>query len=102
MNAKRGYVPEDEKNFAPEAIHTMQIASRHVRYLINEGYDLKQASTFVGNHFLLSERQRLAIMRSLATDEQLVINVGGYIGESTRSEIEYAKKAGKAIRYLHP
>jgi len=71
MNAKRGYVPEDERNFAPEAIHIMQTASRHVRYLINEGYDLKQASTFVGNHFLLSERQRLAIMRSLATDEQL-------------------------------
>ena len=74
MNAKRGYVPEDERNFAPEAIHTMQTASRHVRYLINEGYDLKQASTFVGNHFLLSERQRLAIMRSLATDEQLAID----------------------------
>ena len=73
MNAKRGYVPEDERNFAPESIHTMQIASRHVRYLINEGYDLKQASTFVGNHFLLSERQRLAIMRSLATDEQLAV-----------------------------
>ena len=71
MNAKRGYVPEDERNFAPEAIHIMQTASRHVRYLINEGYDLKQASTFVGNHFLLSERQRLAIMRSLATNEQL-------------------------------
>ena len=73
MNAKRGYVPEDERNFAPEAIHTMQIASRHVRYLINEGYDLKQALTFVGNHFLLSERQRQAIMRSLATDEQLAV-----------------------------
>lgn len=71
MNAKRGYVPEDERNFSPEAIFTMQTASRHIRYLINEGYDLKQASTFVGNHFLLSERQRLAIMRSLATDEQL-------------------------------
>ena len=71
MNAKRGYVPEDERNFSPEAIHTMQTASRHVRYLINEGYDLKQASTFVGNHFRLSERQRLAIVRSVATDEQL-------------------------------
>ena len=73
MNAKRGYVPEDERNFSREAIHTMRTASRHVRYLINEGYDLKQASTFVGNHFLLSERQRLAIMRSLATDEQLAV-----------------------------
>ena len=73
MNAKRGYLPEDERNFSLEAIHTMQTASRHVRYLIGEGYDLKQASTFVGNHFLLSERQRLAIMRSLATGEQLVV-----------------------------
>ncbi len=71
MNAKRGYVPEDERNFSAEAIQTMQTASRHILYLINEGYDLKQAATFVGNHFLLSERQRLAVMRSLATDEQL-------------------------------
>ncbi len=29
-----------------------------------------------------------------------VINVGGYIGESTRSEIEYAKKNGRVVRYL--
>ena len=71
MNAKRGYVPEDERNFSPSALETMRTASRHIQYLINEGYDLKQASTFVGNHFLLSERQRLAIMRSLATEAQL-------------------------------
>lgn len=35
-------------------------------------------------------------------DEVLVLNVGGYIGESTRSEIEYAEKLGKPIRYLEP
>ena len=29
-----------------------------------------------------------------------VINVGGYIGSSTRSEIEYAKSHGKRILYL--
>lgn len=33
-------------------------------------------------------------------DEVYVINVGGYIGESTRSEIEYAKKNGRVVRYL--
>jgi hypothetical protein len=33
-------------------------------------------------------------------DEVLVLNVGGYIGESTRSEIEYAEKLGKPIDYL--
>lgn len=71
MNAKRGYVPEDDRSFSASALETLRTASRHIGYLINEGYDLKQASTFVGNHFLLSERQRLAVMRSLATKEQL-------------------------------
>ena len=33
-------------------------------------------------------------------DEIFVINVGGYIGSSTRSEIEYAEKTGKTVRYL--
>lgn len=33
-------------------------------------------------------------------DEIFVINVGGYIGESTKSEIEYATKTGKVINYL--
>ena len=33
-------------------------------------------------------------------DAIYVINVGGYIGESTRSEIEYAKKNGKKVIYL--
>lgn len=33
-------------------------------------------------------------------DSIYVINVGGYIGESTRSEIEYAKKNGKEVLYL--
>ena len=71
--ARRGYVPDDERNFSLESIEKLRVASRHVFYLINEGYDLKQASTFVGNHFLLSERQRLAVMRSLATAEQLAM-----------------------------
>ena len=35
-------------------------------------------------------------------DEIYVINVGGYIGYSTRSEIEYAIATGKAVRYLEP
>lgn len=33
-------------------------------------------------------------------DEIFVINKGGYIGESTRSEIEYAKKTNKKINYM--
>ena len=33
-------------------------------------------------------------------DEIFVINVGGYIGSSTKTEIEYAEKTGKPVRYL--
>lgn len=33
-------------------------------------------------------------------DEIFVINVDGYIGESTKSEIEYAKSHNKKVNYL--
>ena len=33
-------------------------------------------------------------------DEIFVVNVGGYIGESTRSEIAYAMANGKVVKYL--
>lgn len=33
-------------------------------------------------------------------DEIFVINVGGYIGESTRREIAYAQATGKPVKYL--
>ena len=35
-------------------------------------------------------------------DGIFVINVDGYIGESTRSEIDYALASGKTIDYLEP
>lgn len=36
------------------------------------------------------------------SDEVYVVNVDGYIGESTRAEIDYAEKIGKPIKYLEP
>lgn len=33
-------------------------------------------------------------------DEVFILNVDGYIGESTRSELEYAQEHGKHIRFL--
>jgi hypothetical protein len=35
-------------------------------------------------------------------DEVLILNIGGYIGESTRSELEYAKTHNKVIKFLEP
>lgn len=33
-------------------------------------------------------------------DEVLIINVDGYIGQSTRAEIDYAIRMGKPVHYL--
>jgi cell division protein FtsB len=33
-------------------------------------------------------------------DEVVILNVGGYIGESTRTELEYAMALGKTVRFL--
>jgi len=35
-------------------------------------------------------------------DEIFVINPGRYIGESTLSEIDYARRTNKSIKYLEP
>lgn len=43
-------------------------------------------------------RQHLA--KKDLDDEIFVINVGNYVGDSTRREIEYAKEKGKNITYL--
>ena len=36
------------------------------------------------------------------SDYVFVINRNGYIGESTKSEIEYAKQTGKPVYYMYP
>jgi len=43
---------------------------------------------------------KLHLRKIELADEVLVLNVGGYIGESTRRELEYARKLGKTIRFL--
>ena len=45
---------------------------------------------------------RLHKMKIDMADEILVLNVGGYVGDSTASEIEHARKRGKRIRWLEP
>lgn len=35
-------------------------------------------------------------------DEVLILNVGGYIGESTARELAYARKCDKPVRFLEP
>lgn len=68
---KRGFSPKDEIEFGAKWKQLMNDAAAEVRYLIDRGYDVENAVTFVGNHYLLSKRQRTALTRILATNDQL-------------------------------
>lgn len=45
---------------------------------------------------------QLHLWKVALADEVLVLNVGGYVGESTAREIAHAKSLNKPIRYLEP
>ena len=69
---KRGYEPKDATEFGPKALDKLNAAALELRFLLNRGYDVKSASTFIGNHHLLSERQRLALARMTSADAALL------------------------------
>ncbi|AWK51510.1 DUF434 domain-containing protein [Clostridium beijerinckii] len=70
---KRGYLHSDEKEFSNESVEKLHKAGRDLYYLINHGYKIKSASVFVSNHYLLSERQRLALVRAVSSEKSIII-----------------------------
>jgi hypothetical protein len=64
-----------------------------------KGTDGTHAAENVGRKEHFNELHKRKIDLS---DEVLVLNIGGYIGEDTRSEIAYAEAHGKPVRYLEP
>lgn len=70
---RRGYEPKDAVEFGPKALQKLNAAAQELVFLMNRGYDTKTASTFIGNHHLLSERQRLALARIVSAREALKI-----------------------------
>jgi hypothetical protein len=67
----RGPHPADAKLFAPAAISDLRSALADFSLLLTKGYAEKSALKLVGDKFSLIERQRLAIMRSACSDQQL-------------------------------
>ena len=67
----RGPHPDDRKLFAPEAIIALRAALADYSLLLTKGYAQKSALKLVGDKFSLTERQRLAVMRSACSDRQL-------------------------------
>lgn len=69
--AKRGYIPTDAKEFSDANLELIKRAQSDIFMLLERGYKIKNASTFVGDHYLLSERQRLAIIRSTSPSKDI-------------------------------
>ena len=70
-SVRRGYVPNDSKEFNEEALRVLKYAAEDLYYLLNRYYKIKGASTLIGNHYMLSERQRLALVRAISPKADL-------------------------------
>lgn len=64
----------------------------------NEVWEGMDEDTLTKTKIMLDDMHKRKIDMA---DEIYVINVDGYIGDSTKSEIEYAKEHNKNIRYLY-
>ena len=70
-NIRRGYVPTDERDFADKRLPDLRLALSDIHEFLDRGYEVKKVSTFVGNHYQLSERQRLALARAATETEKI-------------------------------
>ena len=85
----RGPHPRDAKLFAPAAIADLRTAIVDFSLLLTKSYAEKSTLKLVGDRFSLTERQRLAIMRSACSDQQSI--------SREKREIKIADLAGRPI-----
>ncbi|SDA18326.1 hypothetical protein SAMN02910447_01557 [Ruminococcus sp. YE71] len=71
-NAKRGFMPTDERDFSEKALPKLRKAAEEVYFLLNRGYPVTGTTRFIGDHYQLSERQRLALARIVSPKESII------------------------------
>ena len=67
----RGYEPTDAREFSEDKIELLKKAQAEIQWLLDRGYPIKKTVEFVGNHYLLSTRQRLALTRATTSTSML-------------------------------
>jgi hypothetical protein len=88
----RGPHPADDKLFADDKIDDLRSALGDFSLLLTKGYADKSALKLVGDRFSLTERQRLAVMRSACSDQQLAsrrereVKIADLVGQSVASD----------------
>ncbi|MHC4757562.1 MAG: DUF434 domain-containing protein [Planctomycetota bacterium] len=71
----RGPHPKDKKLFSSKALQDLRLAQHDYSLLLTKGYAEKSSLKLVGDKFALTERQRLAVMRSACPDQQLALRM---------------------------
>jgi len=107
----RGQNPKDAKLFAAEKIPALRGAVSDYSLLLSKGYAQKSTLKLVGDRFALTERQRLAVMRSACSDEQRAsrksrqLDIGAVAGQAIAIDgynvlitIEAAMSGGLILR----
>ena len=68
-----------------------------------DNYFQSEDKTHIGDQEGVKEIvDRVHLRKIDLSDEVFVLNIGGYIGESTKNEVAYALSLGKDIRFLEP
>jgi len=67
---RRGFDTEDRKWFSGKNIEKLRFAQQDVRWLLDRGYKMGGTVDFVGGHYQLSSRQRIALQRATASKRQ--------------------------------
>jgi hypothetical protein len=71
INPKRGFARADRDDFIGSALLRLKTAREELIWLLDRGYSMDTASTFVGNHHSLTARQRNAMKRSASSRSDL-------------------------------
>ena len=72
LQAKRGFLPTDARDFGAESLPKLKKAAEEVYFLLNRGYPVAPVTRFVGDHYQLSERQRLALARTVSPEARIL------------------------------
>jgi len=71
--ARRGYVPTDKRQFASNQITVLKKAQTEIHWLLDKDYPIKNAIKFVCDHYMLSTRQRLALLRATSPTSSIKV-----------------------------
>ncbi|NUP46180.1 MAG: hypothetical protein HOW97_02530 [Catenulispora sp.] len=73
------------------------------RIVVKPDVDMKRpGAVYTDAQAVKTDLDELHRAKIRLADEVLIVNPGGYVGQSTTAEIAYARELGKPVRFTHP